>query len=163
MSKLLLASKIILVYLTVVCVILLALLTKNIHVVLYSMNYVVVFILLLALTMVSFNVAFFLKKLNANESRRVFLYNALFCFVFSFKLRLGSWFINNLIGIKLSIYSLKNSGGSDYGLMYDWFNITLMFFHKDHQIIGYFIEINLLILLIGFVLLKNYNNLRIRA
>lgn len=163
MNKLLLVSKMTLVYLTVTYVILFAFLIKNINVILYSGNYIVVFFLLLALTMASFNIAFFLKKLNVIESRRVFLYNALFCLVFSFKLRLGSWFINNLIGIKLSIYYFKNSTGSDYGIMYDWFNITLMFFHKDHQIIGYFIEINLLVLLIGFVLLKNYNKLRIGA
>ncbi len=163
MNKLLLISKIILVYLTVVCVALSALLIANISVVLHSGNYFVVFILFLALIMASLNIAFFLRKLNAKESSRIFLYNALFCFVFSFKLRLGSWLINNLIGTKLSIYSIKNSGGSDYGIMYDWFNITLMFSHKDYPIVGYLIEVNLLILLIGFLLLKNYNKARIRA
>jgi hypothetical protein len=148
------AIKCLLIYLTVIGFFVAIMLFFNINEILYKRNYILLGILLIMVFTVLLNTFSLFKKTTGTNYKYVLLYNSLFCFFFSFRLRLCGWLINNLIGTQVSFYSFKNKAGSDSGVDFEWFNVALVFNrYNSLKNIGYLIQVNLFMVLIGVILL----------
>lgn len=148
------AIKCLLVYLTIIGSVVALMLFFNINEILYKRNYILLGILVILIFTVLLNVFSLCKKTTDPHYKYVLLYNSLFCFLFSFRLRFAGWLINNLIGVQVSFYSFKNNIGSDVGVDFEWFNVALVFKRYDSlKNIGYLVQVNLFMILIGIILL----------
>jgi hypothetical protein len=161
-SKIFFFVKVVLVYLTILCLIVSINFLVHIGDILSSSNFTViggVFFLAIYLFISILNIIFLVRKKSIKAYKTVVLYNFIFSLISGIGLKIGDYLIINNVGADVSIVGIYSNKGPGFLFHYDLFNFIIKFLKDDPKNQGFGIEINLIMWTLGLFLLICYKKL----
>jgi len=162
-SKLVFFIKIILIYLSFLCLIVSFNFLVHIGGVLNATNATAiagVFFLAVFLFILIINTLFFIRKKTTKDFTPVLLYNSIFCLFSGIGLRLPGFVLTNNLGVDFSVVWLKVAAGYSYFIHYDTFHFVVEFQTgnaNNEHVVG--IQINLVMWTLAFFLIFCYRKI----